>query len=188
MLTELANEPARRLIENRFAERFGFSPQFFTLFVQGNNDLLYRFGAAKRNRRLTQRLLQDNNIVIGADLLLQLLQIRNHLYEAFWPDRLQHLKFVEEVLHADAPFVKRYIVALFERTSHPFAALTVNLPYSRPNSLPFASRDPYPVKAPTSLFQIKLDLIHRPANLNLRLAIAVETSEHSSYGIAFAAA
>jgi hypothetical protein len=72
----------------------------------------YCFNAAKGVRRLKQRLLQDDKIVIRADLLLQLPQIRDHLYEALWPDGLQHLKFIIEVLHADVPFMKGFIVTL----------------------------------------------------------------------------
>jgi hypothetical protein len=58
------------LIENRLPKRFGFPSQLFTLFIHEANDVLYRFNAAKGIRRLKQRPLQDNEIVIGADLVL----------------------------------------------------------------------------------------------------------------------
>jgi hypothetical protein len=120
-------EAARPFIENRFAEWFGHPPQFSTLIFQRINDSLDRFGAAEHIRSLAQRSFQDNKIVIGADLVLQLPQSRNHFVEARRPDALQHLKFVKEVLYVDAPFVKVLVITLPERTFHPFATLTVSL-------------------------------------------------------------
>jgi hypothetical protein len=59
-LTELANEAARCLIENRSAEWFDYPPKFSTLVIQEIEDLPDRFGTVKRMRSLTHRSLQDN--------------------------------------------------------------------------------------------------------------------------------
>jgi hypothetical protein len=65
-------------VGNCFAEWFGCSPQSSTFAVRRTNDLLYVSAPPNASGVLRNDFFKDDKIVIGTDLVLQLVQTCNH--------------------------------------------------------------------------------------------------------------
>jgi hypothetical protein len=139
VLAQFTNETARLLIKNCFAS--GSSPRLSFLLFSSNGSMSRctisvppnASGALRKDRfkpiRSWSTPISSCNCSRPASRALR-------------PDRLQNLKFVKEVLHANPQFVKSLIVALPERPLHPLATLAIDARQSRLNYPPLALREP----------------------------------------------
>jgi hypothetical protein len=82
------------------------------------------------------------------------------------------------VLHEDAPFVKRFVVAGGKRAIHPLAAPTINRHEPGLDHLPVIPGDPQSRDATPDLFQVPSDVAHRNIKIGWSCCLFLKTSGH----------